>query len=155
MRAARDQPGPTTLLVAAVAGLAVSVYLTTVHYAGTPLVCTSGGVVDCAAVTSSKYSTVPGTSLPVTVPGMLWFLVSGALAALAMLRAATEPSWLRAAHALLGAAGVVAILYFIWAEVQLGRWCEWCTVTHALVALSFLVALRRWQTAAWLDDGEG
>ena len=28
----------------------------------------------------SQYSVVPGTSIPVTVPGMVWFIVSGALA---------------------------------------------------------------------------
>ena len=69
------------ILVMAVIGLGISIYLTTVHYANAPLVCSSGGIVSCSEVTRSSYSVVPGTSWPITIPGMLWFVVSGALAA--------------------------------------------------------------------------
>jgi len=87
---AGDTPAPATdlgawaLVVMALAGLGISAYLTTVHYAGGAAVCAISGVFNCGSVLTSSYSVVPGTQVPVTVPGMLWFLVSGGLAAAAI-----------------------------------------------------------------------
>src|SRR5215469_13009149 len=78
---ARLDYGLAALVVMAVIGIGVSVYLTIVHYdARIPLFCPTSGHVNCAAVTSSRWSVVPGTALPITFPGMLWFVVSGYLA---------------------------------------------------------------------------
>ncbi len=144
--------GPWALLVFAVVGLGLSAYLTTVHYAGVAPICTTGGFVNCEAVTSSSYSVVPGTSIPVTVPGMIWFIVSGALAIVALrcaLGARPEPRRLRSGHAIWAGLGMVSVLYFIWAEVvQLHEICEWCTGVHILVFLSLLVTVARLQTGA-------
>ncbi len=137
------------LLVLAVVGLAISAYLTTVHYANVPLVCSATGVVDCSAVTTSSYSVVPGTSIPITVPGMAWFVVSGGLALVALIRrrdGVVEPGWVRPAHAAWGLIGLATVLYLVWVEaVQLHRLCEWCTGVHVLVVATVLVALARWQ----------
>ncbi len=144
------------IVVMAVAGIAIGAYLTTVHYAKIPLVCTTGGVVNCSAVTSSRFSVVPGTQLPITIPGILWFVVSGALAVVALVaawRGQPEPVRLRAIHALWGAAGLLFVLYLVYAEiVQLHKLCEWCTVIHLLTLATFLIALTRWQRAG--DDQE-
>lgn len=146
-----SQRGPVAMAVMAVAGIAIAAYLTTVHYAKIPLVCTAGGVVNCSAVTSSRFSVVPGTQLPITVPGMLWFVVSGGLAVVALVaawRGQAEPARLRAIHALWGAAGLLFVLYLVYAEiVQLHKVCEWCTVIHLLTLATFLIALVRWQRA--------
>ncbi|MGD0833846.1 MAG: vitamin K epoxide reductase family protein [Candidatus Dormibacteria bacterium] len=155
-RDAEDGPGvpigPWALLVFALAGLGLSAYLTTVHYAGVAPLCTTGGFVNCEAVTSSSYSVVPGTSIPVTVPGMIWFIVSGALAVVALrctLGGHPEPRWLRSGHAVWAGLGMVSVLYFIWAEVvQLHELCEWCTGVHVLVFCSLLVTVARLQTGA-------
>lgn len=146
--AARRERAALAMLGMAVAGLPITAYLTVIHYAGVAPVCAAtGSLVDCGAVTRSSWSVLPGTSVPVTVPGMVWFLVSGALAVVAIRRAhrgEDEPRGLRAAHAAWGAAGVAGVLYFVYAElVALHRICEWCTAVHVLVVATFLVALAR------------
>lgn len=141
-------PRPFALLLAALAlaGLGVAGYLTAVHYSNVPLACTTSGIVDCAQVTKSAWSVVPGTGVPITVPGMAFFLASGAIA-LATLSG--RPTWLLAGHALLGLAGIAAVVYLLYAElVVIHRVCEWCTVVHVVIVVTFLVALRRWQRSA-------
>jgi len=146
---ARREPALMALLCMAVAGVAISLYLTGVHYLNVPLACSTSGVVDCAPVLRSTYSVVPGTQLPITVPGLLWFVASGTLAGIALARAwagRPEPRLLRPAHAAWGAAGLLVVLYLVYAEiVQLHRICAWCTVVHLLTLATFLVALARLQ----------
>src|SRR5260370_39546274 len=84
---ARREPALTALLCMAVAGVAISLYLTSVHYLNVPLACSTSGVVDCAPVLRSTYSVVPGTQPPITVPGLLWFVASGTLPGTALARA--------------------------------------------------------------------
>jgi uncharacterized membrane protein len=150
--------GAWFLLAVAVIGLGVSVYLTTLHYAGAAPLCTTGGFVNCEGVLKSQYSFVPGTSIPVTVPGMLWFIVSGALAAISLRCSRggiAEPRWLRPGHAIWAGLGLVSVLYFVWAElVKLRELCEWCTSVHILVFLSLLVALARLQRSLVPADDE-
>lgn len=146
---ARRAPELVALMVMAVLGFAISVYLTSVHYAGVALVCNTGGIVNCAKVTSSAYSVIPGTSIPITIPGMLWFAVSGALAIVALValeRAQREPERLRLAHVIWGGLGVAFVFYLVFAElVKLRQICEWCTAVHVLTVLTFFVALYRLQ----------
>jgi uncharacterized membrane protein len=148
----RDEPGSVAIALMALAGLAISIYLTTVHYAGVPLVCTNTGAVDCSAVTTSKYSVVPGTNLPITIPGMLWFVVSGGLAIYALVlhrQQRPEPKRLRLLQLLWGGAGLAFVLYLVYAEIVLIRHiCEWCTVIHVFTLATFLVALYRFQQVA-------
>ena len=145
----RASPDLTAIVVMAIIGIAISVYLTTVHYAGTPLVCSTGGVINCNAVTTSSYSVVPGTQLPITIPGLLWFVVSGALALAtwrAQLRDSDTMVNLCLAQVVWGAVGLVTVLYLIYAEiVKLHAICEWCTGVHILTILTFLIALLRLQ----------
>jgi uncharacterized membrane protein len=146
---ASSRPLALILGVLALVGLGIAVYLTVVHYSDAPLACTQGGVVDCAQVTKSAFSVVPGTDVPVTVPGMLFFLASGVLVALTLV---WRSSWLLAAHVLLGLAGIGAVAYLLYAElVVIHRICEWCTAVHVVIVLSFLLALRRWQEQAAAD----
>jgi uncharacterized membrane protein len=151
-------PDSALLLAIALVGAAISIYLTSVHYAGAPLVCTAGGIVNCTQVTTSVYSLVPGTQIPITVPGVLWFLASGALAILAdRQRARGGPAFVRLCleHLAWSAAGLVAVLYLVYVEiVRLHAICEWCTVVHALTLLTFLLALYRVQRLP-LDEPGG
>ncbi len=147
---AREQVGLTALLLMSVVGLGVSIYLTIVHYdSKVSLLCTTGGVVNCQSVTTSADSVVPGTNIPVTIPGMLWFLTLGALAVVglrAAARAQAEPPRLRLAPLLWTLAGLVFVLYLVYCEIVLVQHlCEWCTVVHLLTLASFLIALTRWQ----------
>ena len=61
-------------LALSVAGLAVSAYLTYEHFTdNSTLACSIGGVVDCAKVTTSAWSTFLG--VPVALLGLLFFVV--------------------------------------------------------------------------------
>lgn len=147
---ARQQPGLTALTLMAVAGLGISIYLTIVHYdSGVKLVCNTTGLINCQSVTSSAYSVVPGTSIPITIPGMLWFLALGALAVAGLRwvwRGEAEDPRLRISTLLLTVAGLAFIIYLVYCEIVLvQRICEWCTVIHLLTLASFLIALTRWQ----------
>ncbi|MGC1185177.1 MAG: vitamin K epoxide reductase family protein [Candidatus Dormiibacterota bacterium] len=130
------------LTVLAVIGIGLAGYLTSVHYAHTPLVCSDQGVVDCQKVLSSIYSVIPGTSVPITVPGTGFFLISLVLA-LAQLRRPANYR-LRQAHAAWGGLGVLTAFYLVFAElVELRTICLWCTSVHIALLLTFLVALWR------------
>jgi uncharacterized membrane protein len=145
MTAGRD-PFAFAGIVLAVLGLAVSGYLTAAHYASVPLACVTTGPVDCGAVTSSSFSVIPGTAVPITILGLLWFGTSAA--AFWMEWREREPEWLPAVHFALAAAGVLVVLYLVYAEiVVINRICEWCTLVHLLVIGMFFIALRRLQSA--------
>src|SRR5579875_3702580 len=68
------------LLVLALIGAGIAIYLTAVHYQGAPLVCSNTGLIDCSRVLSSSFSVVPGTSIPISIPGLGWCLVAALLA---------------------------------------------------------------------------
>lgn len=145
----RRAPLATAVLVLALVGLGISIYLTVEHYQKVAPVCTIGGAFDCAKVTASAYSLLPGTSIPITIPGMLWFVVSGGFAT-AMLwylaRARREPARLRLWFALWAGLGLLFVLYLVYAEiVLLHALCAWCTGVHVLTLVIFLLALRLWQ----------
>lgn len=147
---ARTQPGQVALLLMSVVGLGVSIYLTIVHYdSKVALVCTTGGVVNCQSVTSSAWSIVPFTTIPITIPGMIWFVALGALAGVglwAVTHGQAEPARLRLTMLLWTGAGLVFVVYLVYAEiVKVQRICEWCTVVHLLTLGAFLIALTRWQ----------
>jgi len=135
------------IVAAAVAGTAVSVYLTASHYQHLPLACTTSSFLDCNAVTTSGYSLLPGTGIPVSLLGIGWFAVSGGLGGLA-LRRPGRPVWGRLLAAW-GFAGTAFVLYLVYAElVVIHRICEWCTAVHLLVVATLLAALTRVTPAA-------
>jgi uncharacterized membrane protein len=147
---AREQMGQVALLLMAVVGLGIAIYLTIVHYdSKVSLLCTTGGVVSCQSVTTSAYSVVPGTGIPVTIPGLLWFLALGGLAGVGLWAAArgqAEPPRLRSAALLWTIAGLAFVIYLVFCEIVLvQRICEWCTVVHLLTLAAFLITLTRWQ----------
>lgn len=157
---ARRWPGLTAVALMALVGLGISIYLTVVHYdAHISLACTNGGIVNCTDVTSSAWSVIPGTSIPITIPGMLWFLVSGGLAlwSLAGLaRGEREDPRPRLALLVWAGFGLAFVLYLVFAEIYLVRKiCEWCTGVHLLTLATFLIALTRFQRRnEELDDEE-
>lgn len=111
------------------AGLGVSLYLTSVHYHLAPLACSRAGTINCDAVLSSPWSSWFG--VPTALFGAVWF----GLFLLAIL-------FFPARHGLLrllawSGAGVVAFLVYL--EVfRIGALCLWCSTAHVLV-LSLLV----------------
>lgn len=137
-------------LLAAVAGLGVSIYLTAVHFGDTPLACPANGAINCEQVLSSSYAVVAGSAVPTSAAGILWFAVSAVLAA-AVLLSRSARAWSRLQLAW-SAIGLVTVLYLVYIEiVRLGVVCVWCSVAHALVLAIFLVALPRTQVGT-VDD---
>jgi uncharacterized membrane protein len=146
-----------TMIAAAVVGLGISIYLTITHYQHVAPVCTTTSVINCADVLASKFSTLPGTGkngIPITIPGMIWFIVSGGLALYALLRARRgepEPARLRLYHLLWATVGLLFVLYLVYDEiVQLHAICEWCTGVHILTLLTFILA---WYRFAYPNAG--
>lgn len=139
MTAFRQSGRQWLLLTLALVGAGIAIYLTTVHYAQVPLLCSSQGLVNCERVTSSSYSVVPGTTLPITIPGLLWFVVSAVLA-IGALRQGKR--WISTAQLVWGVLGMLTVLYLVYVElVILHTICAWCTAVHVIVFVSLLVVI--------------
>lgn len=154
---ARGAPAQLAIAVMALLGLGVSIYLTVVHYdTKVSLVCTSGGLVNCGNVTTSAWSFVPGTQIPVTIPGMLWFVVSGGLALVGLWRlriGRAEPARLPLAQFIWGLGGLLFVIYLIYCEaVLVHNICEWCTIVHILTFVTFILAFYRLQHSGETPD---
>ncbi len=128
---------PASMIITVLA-MADSAYLTYADFT-TPkvLICSTKGFMDCAAVTTSSYSHPFG--IPVAPVGLVWSVAMLALCTPWAWRAASP--WLRWVRLAGTGAGVLMVLYLLWAElIKLGHMCEFCTVMHALsVALFFVV----------------
>jgi uncharacterized membrane protein len=137
-------------LVICILGLADSAYLTYAHYTSAAnLACSTKGFVDCAAVTTSKYSHVFG--LPVSVLGLAFFAFMLPL----MLPAAWRSRNRLLRLARLGAVvvGMGMVLWLVYVElVKLDNLCEYCTGVHILTfGLLLVVAFGTIATAAEVD----
>jgi uncharacterized membrane protein len=142
MSALRRSGGQIVLIILACLSLAISIYLTVVHYdSDVPVVCSASGLVNCENVLTSSYSVVPGTKIPVAIPGILWSVVALALP-LAILKFGPELRQVRVAEALWGACGLLTVFYLVYAEiVQIHSICAWCTGVHVIVLLYLLLSV--------------
>ncbi len=141
MAVMRRSGRPIASLVLSVVGVAISLYLTSVHYEHVPLVCSTQGFVDCERVLSSSYSVVPGTSIPVSVPGLLWFIVAGALAFVAW-RVVPQRREVVVGLFAWSLLGMLSVFYLVYVEiVRLHTLCAWCTALHAIILVMFLISI--------------
>ncbi len=118
----------------AAAGLAISAYLTLLHYdTQVPLVCSGGSLVNCEQVLTSASSIVFG--VPVAAYGLLWFVVALGLAwASLRVTAEVEPPRLRAAALWWTGIGMASVLWLVYQELGVvGKVCAWCTGVHVIV----------------------
>ena len=137
--------GQILILLLSLMGAGIAMYLTAVHYEHTPLICSTNGLIDCARVLSSSYSLIPGTTVPITIPGLGWCVVSGALAFIG-LRLASSQRWLRITQLLWSFVGIVTALYLVYVEiVRLHTICAWCTALHVVILCMFLITLAQLQ----------
>ena len=108
----------------AVLGLAISIYLTYVHYAGIEPVCSS--ISNCERVQTSEYADLVG--IPVAVLGIV-----GYAAILVSLRMRADVT------ALLAYLAVAFSAYLTWAELfKIDAICQWC-VASAIITLVIAV----------------
>ena len=141
-----------SLLVLALLGIGISIYLTSVHYDNAPLVCSASGVIDCARVLSSPYSVVPGTTIPISVPGLLWCVGMGALAFTAW-RILPGRRSLFIAELVWAITGIVTVLYLVFVElVRLHTICAWCTGLHVIILAMLLITVV--QVQQWSSETE-
>lgn len=137
----RERPGWLAPVSAglSVVGLLVSAYLTFEHFtANATLACSIGGVVDCAKVTTSAWSTFLG--VPVALLGLVFFVGSLALTVPAAWR--RPERWLDAARLGWLTVGLAMVLYLVWAELyRINAICLWCTAVHVVTFLLWIVVL--------------
>lgn len=147
--------GQLSLLVLALIGIGISVYLTSVHYETAPLVCSTSGLIDCARVLASSYSVVPGTTIPISVPGLLWCLAMGSLAFIAWRILPGRRSVLLAELGL-AILGILTVLYLVYVElVRLHTICAWCTGLHVIIlAMLLITVVLVQQSSPALEDDE-
>jgi uncharacterized membrane protein len=133
--------GQIALLALSIIGAAIAIYLTTVHYENVPLVCSTQGFIDCARVLASSYSVVPGTTIPITVPGLGWCIVSAVLALIGW-RLWPERRSVRVAECVWSALGMITVFYLVYVElVRLHTLCAWCTVLHVIILTMLLISV--------------
>jgi len=113
-------------------GLAISAYLTWIHYADVEPICT--GISNCEKVQTSDYAELAG--IPVAVLGLL-----GYAGILASLRLRVDVTVLLA-YVAVGFSG-----YLTWAELfEIDAICQWCVAsavtTVAIAVLATMLALR-------------
>jgi uncharacterized membrane protein len=129
---------PVTLALAG-AGVAVSVYLTLVHYTtSVKLACSTTGVVNCEKVTSSPQSMLVG--IPVALLGVVFFGVAGALCLPAAWR--SQSAAVRIARIGWMTAGIAMVVRLVYAELfQIDAVCLWCAAVHVITVILFAAVL--------------
>ncbi len=140
------RPGLLSLL-ASLAGLAVSGYLTVEHYtASASFACPESATVNCLKVTTSRWSHLG--PLPLALLGLVFFAGMTALCVPAGWRLRTlDP--LRVAGAALG---VVVAVVLVWIELfRVEAICLYCTAVHVCSLL--LLASVLWTTSSLRSAG--
>lgn len=123
-------------------GLALSAYLTYVHYNRDALVCGTGG---CELVQSSEYSEMFG--VPIALFGVLMFTV---LIAGIVLREIREDlaDMLNTGILMILVAAIIYWAYLTWLELNvIHAVCQWCVATSIVTALLCVVEAFRWYRA--------
>ncbi len=130
----RWQPRSLAAAIAALAlaGAAVSGYLTAVHYAHRPVFC--GGLSSCETVNTSAYAELVG--VPVALLGLLAYLAIGGLAVLR-----GRFSWATPVLLTVAAAGTLYSGYLTWVELAvLHAVCLWCVTSAAIITAITVLA---------------
>ena len=146
----RRPVGQLFFLIVSIIGVAISVYLILVHYdqQNVPLVCSTRGFINCESVLSSPYAQVPGTTIPISVPGLLWFLAAGGLAFVAW-NGRSEIRQLLIAEVIWSGLGILTALYLVYVElVVLHTLCAWCTALHILILTLLITSIFQLQGAS-------
>ncbi len=124
------------IIFLAILGVFISAYLTVTHYkpeVGSDVCGITPGE-GCSFVNTSQYSLIFG--VPAAILGIIWFVVLGIFGGYAYKHR-------KFARKLLGwtALGMLFVIYFIFAEIQLQEICKFCTVVHIDVFITFIVSL--------------
>lgn len=118
-------------LAIAMIGLMISSYLTLTRYTSLSLACPDTGVINCANVLSSQYSTIFG--IPNAVLGIVFFLVD----ALVIWRYFGKDQMI-----LINGIGLAFVLYYITTEFLLKSICIYCTAVHVCVLSLLFISIK-------------
>ncbi len=133
--------------VLALAGVAISAYLTVAYYSGAAPAC--GGVGDCYTVLESKYASLYG--VPLSVFGLAFYagLLIGGLAAVGL---DVVPAPLRRALLAMAVGGVAMSLYLTAIELfVVDAICPYCVASGVIIVVTLVMACfgevlsRRWE----------
>lgn len=131
----------------AIAGLGISAYETWAHFNGNHLAgCPTGGsgTFDCSAVITSPQSMVFGV-IPVAVLGLAFYVAAVPLFSPWGWHLRWRPVHLLRLASII--AGMGFVVYLIFAELQIGSICEYCTGVHVVTFLLFCVTV--FSAAIW------
>ncbi len=148
-------PVPTwavvTTFVLSLIGLALATYLTITHFEPQDLFCTSGGFINCGAVTTSGASRLLG--IPVAFLGLGTYVVMTALNSPWAWRARNY--WLHVARFVIAIISMCFVLWLLYAElIIIDNLCLYCTGVH-LVTFALLIVLTRVSPVqlGWVKSG--
>jgi uncharacterized membrane protein len=120
------------IAASAAAGIAVSAYLTVVHYTHTSPICTSGG---CEKVQHSSYAELAG--LPVALLGLAAYVALIGTAAVRGVNAALV-------GAVLALSAAAFSGYLLWAQLaRIHALCQWCVGNDVVAAIVALLCVTR------------
>ncbi|MFY9782367.1 MAG: vitamin K epoxide reductase family protein [Acidimicrobiales bacterium] len=118
-------------------GLGLSIYLTITHFHPGLLVCTTGGFINCAKVTTSAQSEILG--VPVAILGLANYLVMTALNSPWAWH--SRHRWIHEARFILAILSMCFVLWLIYAElIIIGNICLYCTGVH-VTTFALLIVL--------------
>ena len=128
---------PPTTWTLSFTGLAISIYLTFTHFAGNQfLACSSTGVVNCGAVTTSAQSYFLG--VPVAVLGLINYVTLSVLTSPWAWRA--RAYWIHVVRLVLVVVSMAFVLWLVAAELLIiNHICLWCTGVHVVTFALFAV----------------
>lgn len=142
--------------ITCVLGVIDSAYLTYAHFdTKVQLACPDKGFINCASVTTSRYSHLPpgGGGLPVSLLGLLFFIAMLVLQLPAAWR--SHNNLLRRARVAMASIGVVMVLWLVYAELfKLNEICIFCTGVHILTLIVFITTLMGTNATAIYSDEE-
>lgn len=118
-----------------VAGLLISVYLTATHYAGTDLICPTGG--GCETVTTSEYSVIE--SVPISAFGILFFATVLFVLGVFLHTARKQALHLLAAFLAVGSA--ISLMLFYIQIFVLDAICMYCAIVDSITIVLFALIL--------------
>ena len=133
-------------------GLAVSIYLTVMHYLDpASLACSDSGTINCTKVTTSAQSAVFG--VPVALLGLLFFVGIAVLCTPPLWR--TGRRWVTALRAAMVISGMVFVLWLVAAELLIIKAiCLWCTSVHLITFALFALVVSTLPACLARDEGD-
>ena len=131
------------IVAVAAVGIAVSAYLTWVHYSGSLAFCV--GVGGCETVQASRYADIG--PLPVAALGLAGFIAIAAVTA-SRLRP-DPPTWTLTALFTMALAGALYAAYLTYLELfVIGAVCPWCVIVALSSALVLILTTKELR-AGW------